>query len=60
MKNLSAEQVKNLLAELAQLHATQHEALKTAAFITMSQDECMVYEARLSRIRQISELLGRT
>lgn len=57
VKNLSAEHVKALVIELAQLHVSQHEALKTAAFISMSKDEWEVYEARLSRIIEINQLL---
>ena len=58
VKNLSTERVKTLLAELAQLHESQLEALKTAAFVPMSPDQWQLYEDRLSRIRKISELLG--
>ena len=49
---------ENLVAELAQLHEWQLETLKTAAFIPMSQDEWGLFEARLSRIQEISVLLA--
>jgi hypothetical protein len=58
VKNLSAERVKALIAELEQLHQWQLEVLKTATFIPMSSDDWGLYEARLYRIREISELLG--
>jgi hypothetical protein len=58
MKNPGAERAQTLLTELTQLHELQLEALKQAAFIPMSPAERKVYDGRLSRIRQISELLS--
>jgi phosphoribosylformylglycinamidine (FGAM) synthase PurS component len=48
-----------LAKELSELSLKQSEALKTAAYIPMSQEEHSEYDKRRARIKEICTLLGK-
>jgi hypothetical protein len=54
---LSAEQAKELADELSVLSKQQSQALQTAAYIRMSQEEARTYDERSRRIGEIWGLL---
>jgi hypothetical protein len=56
MESLGTEGVKALAAELVHLWDMQLEALKTATYIPMSDDDWQLYEDRQTRI---NKLLGK-
>jgi hypothetical protein len=56
---LSAEQAKELAEELAMLSRLQSEALQTAAYAKMSQQEASQYDHRRMRIGEICGVLAK-
>jgi hypothetical protein len=59
LDKLSAEQAKELAQEMATLSKQQFEALQTAAYMRMSQDEAAQYDRRRLRIGEICGLLSK-
>ena len=59
MERISAERAEELASELSLLSQQQSEALLMAAYIRMSAEEAKKYDARRSRITEISMILGR-
>ena len=57
-RDLSAEQ-KELADELSALCEEQSEALETAGYIRMNEEEAREYDERHLRIEKICELLGK-
>lgn len=60
MSAQSADEAKKLTSELAELSNKQSEAMKTAAYLIMSEAEAIAFNERYDRIGKIRQLLGET
>jgi hypothetical protein len=59
MNGVDEEQARRLAEELSELSRKQAEALQTAIYVTMSQEEIAVYEKRRARVIELCTLLGK-